>query len=216
MDITLQCVTGYSWSIGWSGFDSRWRLGIFLFNILFRPPLVSTHPPTQWLPGTFSPGVKRQKREADYSPPSNADDEECVELYLHFPICLHAVLLSWAQGQLYLYLCRVLVKFAVGISLLMNILYFQRTDKIYRKSSLDQVFTFAWVLDFILHVPHVLDACALASILPLLSLTHMMYCTPEKKPTPASASTCGLKWISFLPIVVKRFRNSTARVRCFR
>jgi hypothetical protein len=37
----------------------------------------------------------------------------------------------------------------------------------------------AWVLDFILHILFVIDAFALLSILPLLSLTLMVYCTPE-------------------------------------
>jgi hypothetical protein len=30
-----------------------------------------TQPPTQWVPGALSPGVKRPGREADYSPPAN-------------------------------------------------------------------------------------------------------------------------------------------------
>jgi hypothetical protein len=34
--------------------------------------------------GSF-PGVKRPGREADHSPPSNAEVKECVELYLHSP-----------------------------------------------------------------------------------------------------------------------------------
>jgi hypothetical protein len=41
-----------------------------------------------------------------------------------------------------------------------------------------------------------------------------MYCTPEKKPTPASASTFILIWISLLHNVVKRVRNRTSRFRC--
>jgi hypothetical protein len=32
--------------------------------------------------------------EADHSPPSNAEVKECVELYLHSPICFHGVVLS--------------------------------------------------------------------------------------------------------------------------
>jgi hypothetical protein len=32
-----------------------------------------TQPPIQWVPGAFSPGVKRQEREADHSPPTNAE-----------------------------------------------------------------------------------------------------------------------------------------------
>jgi hypothetical protein len=39
-------------------------------------------------------GVKRPRREADHSPPSNAEVKELVELYLHSPIRLHGVVLS--------------------------------------------------------------------------------------------------------------------------
>jgi hypothetical protein len=47
-----------------------------------------------WVPGAFSLGVKRQGREADYSPPSSAEVKERVELHLHFPVRLHGVVLS--------------------------------------------------------------------------------------------------------------------------
>jgi len=40
------------------------------------------------------PGVKRPGREADHSPSSIVQVKECVELYLHFPIRLHALVLS--------------------------------------------------------------------------------------------------------------------------
>jgi hypothetical protein len=32
-----------------------------------------TQPPIQWLPGALSPGIKRQVREADHSPPVSAE-----------------------------------------------------------------------------------------------------------------------------------------------
>jgi hypothetical protein len=38
--------------------------------------------------------VKRPGREADHSPPANAEVKEWVELYLHSPIRLHGVVLS--------------------------------------------------------------------------------------------------------------------------
>jgi hypothetical protein len=47
-----------------------------------------TQPSIKWVPGDLSPGAKRQKREADHSPPPN------VELYLHSPIRLHGVVLN--------------------------------------------------------------------------------------------------------------------------
>jgi hypothetical protein len=45
----------------------------FHFSTSPRPALVSTQPPIQWVPGPLSPGVKRPAREADHSPPTNAE-----------------------------------------------------------------------------------------------------------------------------------------------
>jgi hypothetical protein len=57
----------------------------------------------------------------------------------------------------------------------------------------------------ILHISYVIDACAIPSVMPSLSLTVMMYYAPEKNPTPSSASTFRLIWILFLYSVVKVF-----------
>jgi hypothetical protein len=46
----------------------------------------------------LSLGVKRLEREADHSPPSNADVKECLDLYLHSPIRLRGVVLSYNIG----------------------------------------------------------------------------------------------------------------------
>jgi hypothetical protein len=46
----------------------------------------------QWVPGSFTQGVKQQGHEADHSPPTSAED-----LYILYPIRLHSL-------QLYLYL----------------------------------------------------------------------------------------------------------------
>jgi hypothetical protein len=45
----------------------------FLFSTTSRPTLGPTQPPIQWVPGAPSPGVKRQGRETDHSPPSSAE-----------------------------------------------------------------------------------------------------------------------------------------------
>jgi hypothetical protein len=37
------------------------------------PVLGSTQPPIQWVPWAFSPGIKRQGREADHSPAASAE-----------------------------------------------------------------------------------------------------------------------------------------------
>jgi hypothetical protein len=67
------------------GFESRLGLGIFLFTTAFRPALVPTQPPIQWVAGALSLGVKRAGREADISPLSSAEVKEFVLLYFHFP-----------------------------------------------------------------------------------------------------------------------------------
>jgi hypothetical protein len=69
------------WTIGWWGFESWRRLGIFLFHIASRPALRLTQPPIQRVPGALSLGIKRRGSEADHSPPSSAEVKECVELF---------------------------------------------------------------------------------------------------------------------------------------
>jgi len=46
--------------------------GILLFAIAYRRALRTTQPPTQWVPGFLSSGVKWLGREDDYSPPPSA------------------------------------------------------------------------------------------------------------------------------------------------
>jgi hypothetical protein len=58
---------------GRSGFDSRKKLGIFLFATVSSPALEPTQRPIQWVPRALSLGVKRLGREADHSPPSSAE-----------------------------------------------------------------------------------------------------------------------------------------------
>jgi len=48
----------------------------------------------QWVPGALLPGVKHLGHEADQSPPSSADSNAWVELYLHSPLCLHIMVLG--------------------------------------------------------------------------------------------------------------------------
>jgi hypothetical protein len=71
------------WTIGVLEFDSRRRPEIFLFTTASRTALGPTLPPIQRVLGALSLGVKRPGREADHSPPSNAEVKERVELYLH-------------------------------------------------------------------------------------------------------------------------------------
>jgi hypothetical protein len=43
----------------------------FLFSTASKPVLGPTQCPIEWVPGPLSPGLKRQGREADHSPPSS-------------------------------------------------------------------------------------------------------------------------------------------------
>jgi hypothetical protein len=72
------------------GFDSRWGQENFLFDAVSRPALGPTHPPIQWVPVA----LLWVDRETDHSPASSAKVKECLDLYLHSPICLHGVVLS--------------------------------------------------------------------------------------------------------------------------
>jgi hypothetical protein len=60
------------WTIDVQGFDSR-RLRIFLFTTVSRTALRPTQPPTLWVPGALSLGVKRPGRQTDHSPSSSAE-----------------------------------------------------------------------------------------------------------------------------------------------
>jgi hypothetical protein len=75
-DTSVGIALGYGLTIGVLGFDSRRRLGIFLFTTPSRTALGPTQPPIQWVPGALSLGVKRSGREADHSFPSSADVKE--------------------------------------------------------------------------------------------------------------------------------------------
>jgi hypothetical protein len=50
-------------------FESR-KVNNFHFSISSGPTLRSVQPPIQWVLGALYPGVKRQGREADHSPPA--------------------------------------------------------------------------------------------------------------------------------------------------
>jgi hypothetical protein len=60
-----------------------------------RTALGPTQPPSQWVPGALSLGVKRSGREADHSSQSSAEVKEWVGLYLHYPNTP-----SWRGAQL--------------------------------------------------------------------------------------------------------------------
>jgi hypothetical protein len=82
------------------GFESRQRLGNFLFTIASRSALEPTQPPIQGVPGALSLGVNGPGREADRSPPSGAEFKSTWRYNSTPPIHLHSVVLIYAQGQL--------------------------------------------------------------------------------------------------------------------
>jgi hypothetical protein len=48
-------------------------VGSRIFSTSSRPALGLTQPPSQWVAGAFSPGIKRPGREADHSPTTSAE-----------------------------------------------------------------------------------------------------------------------------------------------
>ena len=58
------------------GIESQWGRD---FPHLSRSSIEVTQPPVQWVPGRSR--VKRPGRDADHSPPSNAEVKEGLELY---------------------------------------------------------------------------------------------------------------------------------------
>jgi hypothetical protein len=89
-----QSVYRLSYGLADRGAESQQGQEIFIFSIESRPALEPTHPPIQWEPGALSPGVELQKLEADDSVPL-VSRLRMVELYLHSPICLHGLVLSY-------------------------------------------------------------------------------------------------------------------------
>jgi hypothetical protein len=60
----------------WCRSSSPGTIKNFLFSTSSRPTLGSTQPPVRWVLEVLSPGVKRQGREADHSPPASAEVEK--------------------------------------------------------------------------------------------------------------------------------------------
>jgi hypothetical protein len=76
-DSSVGIATGYGLDDqGGGGSSSPVRVKNFHFSISSRLALGSTQPPIKWVPGSSSPGVKRQGREADHSPPTSAEVKE--------------------------------------------------------------------------------------------------------------------------------------------
>jgi len=68
--------------------------GIFLSTTASRTVLEPTQSPIKWVPVAVTLGVKRLQHEADRSPLTTTEVQECVKLYLHSAIRLHDVVVS--------------------------------------------------------------------------------------------------------------------------
>jgi hypothetical protein len=62
----------------------RVPVGPRIFSTSSKPALRSTQPPIQWVPGALLPGVKRQGRDADHSPPASAQVKK-MWIYISTP-----------------------------------------------------------------------------------------------------------------------------------
>jgi hypothetical protein len=80
--------------IGIPGFDSRRRLGIFLFNTASRTALELTKPLTGWVPRAVPLEVKWAGCEADHSPPSSAEVKDEWSYTSTLPVRLIGMVLS--------------------------------------------------------------------------------------------------------------------------
>jgi hypothetical protein len=76
------------------GFESRQRLGFFLFTTVSIPALGPTQPPLKRVTGALSLGIKRPVREADHSPTSSAEVKNAWSYTFTPPIRLLGVVLS--------------------------------------------------------------------------------------------------------------------------
>jgi hypothetical protein len=63
---------------GQPGFDSWQGQTVCIFATTSRMALEPNQPPTQWVSGAFSPGVKQPRREANHSEPPYVFMERCL------------------------------------------------------------------------------------------------------------------------------------------
>jgi hypothetical protein len=71
----------------------RFPAGAGNFALRHRVQTSSVAQPASYPMGTrtLSLGLKRPVREADHSPPSSVEVNECVEIYLHSPIAIFII-----------------------------------------------------------------------------------------------------------------------------
>jgi hypothetical protein len=77
---------------------------IYCDFVASRVAVGPTQLPIQWVPGAISPGIKRQGREADRSPPSSTQDKNGGAIPPLPHVLMALCLINKAQGQLCLYI----------------------------------------------------------------------------------------------------------------
>jgi hypothetical protein len=93
-DSVVGIATGYKLDDG--GVGVRVPVGLRIFSSPRRPDRLCGPPNllSYGYRGLFPRGVKRPVREADHSPTASAEVKENVDLYIHYPIRLHGVVLN--------------------------------------------------------------------------------------------------------------------------
>jgi hypothetical protein len=76
------------------GVGVRFPVGPRIFSTPYRRAVSPTQHLTKWVPGALSPGVKRQGRDADHSPPTSAQVKKMWIYTPAPPIRLHGVMLN--------------------------------------------------------------------------------------------------------------------------
>jgi hypothetical protein len=99
------------------GFESSQGLGIFLFTTASRPALRPTQPPTQWVTGALSLGVKLPEREADHSPASSAEVKNSRSCIFTPQYTFMAWCSVKAQGQICLFYTFTLPSLGSSVSI---------------------------------------------------------------------------------------------------
>jgi hypothetical protein len=80
-------VTGYGLH-DWVGIQVLVEARIFSLHV------IQTSSGAHTAPGSFQPEAKAARHEADHSHPTSPKGQENLDPYIHFSICLHAVVLS--------------------------------------------------------------------------------------------------------------------------
>jgi hypothetical protein len=94
---------GLDYGLDDQGFESRQKLGIFLYTTLSRPALGPTQPSIKSVPGALSLGLKRPGREGDHPSPFSAE----VKYAWSYTSTPQYAFMAWrsveTQGHFYLY-----------------------------------------------------------------------------------------------------------------